>query len=295
MEQLEIFNQYRSLLFAIAYRMLGSVTDAEDMIQEAWLRWQLTKVSVQSPKAFLSCLITRLCIDQLRSARVQREKYVGIWLPEPLIAINDIEDNAELTESLSFAFLTLIECLSPIERAIFLLREVFDYEYSEIAQTVGKSISNCRQIVHRARHHLVLRRRSSSCLSIQQQQEMIEQFLISWNQGDLHNLIALMAEDLTFWSDGGGQVMAAQRPLQGNQKVARFLIALRRSRLIPTLNPQIVKINNQLGILNTVQGNPQSTFSFEFSALRIKSIFAVVNPEKLKAVKRDQSYNSIAP
>ncbi|GFE70922.1 RNA polymerase sigma-70 factor [Chroococcus sp. FPU101] len=285
MERLEIFNQYRSLLFAIAYRMLGSVTDADDMIQEAWLRWQLTQVSVQSPKAFLSCLITRLCIDQLRSARSQREKYVGIWLPEPLIAINDIEDNAELTESLSFAFLTLIECLSPTERAIFLLREVFDYEYSEIAQTVGKSISNCRQIVHRARQHLVLRRPSSR-LSIQQQEEMIEQFLISWNQGDLHNLIALMAEDLTFWSDGGGRVTAAQRPLQGCQKVARFLVALRRSRLIPTFNPQIITINHQPGILNTFQGNPQSTFSFEFSASRIKSIFAVVNPEKLRAVKR---------
>ena len=164
MERLEIFNQYRSLLFAIAYRMLGSTTDAKDMVQEAWIRWQSTKAIAQSPKAFLSSLITRLCIDQLRSARVQREKYVGIWLPEPLItkATNQSEDNIELAESLSFAFLTLLECLSPTERAIFLLREVFDYDYSEIARIVDKRIPNCRQIVRRARQPLVLRRPSVS-------------------------------------------------------------------------------------------------------------------------------------
>lgn len=286
MERLEIFNQHRSLLFAIAYRMLGSATDAEDMVQEAWIRWQSTQTSVQSPKAFLSSLITRLCIDQLRSARVQREKYVGIWLPEPLMteAMSESGDNAELAESLSFAFLTLLECLSPIERAIFLLREVFDYDYSDIAMTVGKSTSNCRQIVRRARQHLVLRRPSISS-SPQQKEEIVEQFLTSWNQGDLHTLIALMAEDVTFWSDGGGQVTAAQRPLQGCQKVARFLVALRRSRLIPILDPQIVRINDQPGILNVVEGNPQSTFSFEFSGQSIQSIFAVVNPQKLKGVK----------
>jgi RNA polymerase sigma-70 factor, ECF subfamily len=286
MERLEIFNQYRSLMFAIAYRMLGSVTDAEDMVQEAWIRWQLTQTIVQSPKAFLSSLITRLCIDQLRSARMQREKYVGVWLPEPLItkAISELGDTAELAESLSFAFLTLLECLSPTERAIFLLREVFDYDYSDIAKTVGKSIPNCRQIVRRARQHLVLRRPSISP-SFQQKEEIVKQFVMSWDQGDLHKLIELMAEDITFWSDGGGQVTAAQRPLQGCQKVARFLVALRQSRLIPTLNPQIVQINDQPGILNTVEGIPQSTFCFEFSGQIIQSIFAVVNPEKLKGVR----------
>jgi RNA polymerase sigma-70 factor, ECF subfamily len=283
MERLQTFNQYRSLMFAIAYRMLGSATDADDVIQEAWIRWQSTPTVVRSPKAFLSSLITRLCIDQLRSARVQREKYVGVWLPEPLIteAISEPENNSELAESLSFAFLTLLECLSPTERAIFLLREVFDYDYSDIARTVGKSIPNCRQIVCRARHHLVLRRPSIS--PSLQQQEAVEQFVMSWNQGDLHKLVALMAEDITFWSDGGGQVTAAQHPLQGCQKVARFLVALRRSRLIPTFKPQIVQINDQPGILNTVEGIPQSTFCFEFSDQGIQSIFAVVNPEKLRS------------
>ncbi|HAX74617.1 MAG TPA: RNA polymerase sigma-70 factor [Cyanobacteria bacterium UBA11372] len=285
MERLEIFNQHRSLLFAIAYRMLGSATDAEDMVQEAWIRWQLTQAIAQSPKAFLSSIITRLCIDRLRSARVQREKYVGIWLPEPLIAdsINEPGNNAELAESLSFAFLMLLECLSPTERAIFLLREVFDYDYSEIAKTVGKSIPNCRQIVRRARQHLVLRRPNIGP-SLQQKEEIIEKFLNSWNQGDLHQLIALMAEDITFFSDGGGKVTAAQQPLQGCQKVGRFLVAIRRSRLLPTFSAKIVQINDRPGILNTVAGQPQSTFSFEFSGESIQAIFAVVNPEKLKAV-----------
>lgn len=286
MQRLEIFNQYRSLLFAIAYRMLGSNADAEDMVQEAWIRWQSTQTVVKSPKAFLSSIVTRLCIDRLRLARVQREKYVGIWLPEPLITetMSQSEDHAELAESLSFAFLTLLECLSPTERAIFLLREVFDYDYSEISKTVGKSIPNCRQIVRHARQHLVLRKPSISP-SPKQKEQIVEKFLASWNQGDLHQLIALMAEDITFWSDGGGQVTAAHYPLKGGQKVARFLIAIRRSRLIPAFYPQVVQINDQPGILNTTEGNTQSTFSFEFSEQTIKSIFAVVNPEKLKGVK----------
>ncbi len=284
MDRLEVFNQYRSLLFGIAYRMLGSATEAEDMMQEAWIRWQSTQVAVRSPKAFLSSLTTRLCIDQLRSARVRREKYVGIWLPEPLMTeeVNNIGDNVELAESLSFAFLTLLECLSPIERAIFLLREFFDYDYSAIAIIVGRSVPNCRQIVRRARQHLVLRRPNVN--SSLQQKEIVEQFLTSWDQGDLQSLIALMADDITFWSDGGGQVTAAQQPLHGCQKVARFLVAIRYSRLIPKLSSQIVQINNQPGILNTVEGKTQSTFSFEFSDECIQSIFAVVNPEKLKAV-----------
>lgn len=286
MDRLEIFNQYRSLLFAISYRMLSSTSDAEDMVQEAWIRWQSTQTAVQFPKAFLSSLITRLCIDQLRSARVQRERYVGIWLPEPLMTeqANDTGDNAELAESLSFAFLTLLECLSPTERAIFLLHEVFDYDYAYIAKTVGKSIPNCRQIVCRARNNLVLRR-PNTIPSFQEKEEVVAQFLTSWNQGDLHRLVALMAENITFWSDGGGQVTAAQRPLHGCQKVARFLVAIRRSRLIPTLSSQIIQINGQPGILNVVEGKPQSIFCFEFVNEGVEAVFAVVNPKKLKAIQ----------
>jgi RNA polymerase sigma-70 factor, ECF subfamily len=249
MNQLDWFNQYRSLLFAIAYRMLGSVTEAEDIVQEAWIRWQSTDSVVQSPKAFLSSVVTRLCIDHLRSARVKREQYTGTWLPEPLIT-ESVEDCTELAESLSFAFLLLIECLSPTERAVFLLREVFDYDYEAIAKTVGKSIPNCRQIVRRARQHLVVRR---PAITSPNQDILIEQFLDYWNRGDLQGLIALMGEDVTFWSDGGGKVTAAQKPLFGCLKVARFLVAIRRSRLTPTLISQVVKVNGQSGVRGRIE------------------------------------------
>jgi RNA polymerase sigma-70 factor, ECF subfamily len=291
MNQLDLFNQYRALLFAIAYRMLGSVTEAEDIVQESWIRWQSTDSVVQSPKAFLSSVVTRLCIDHLRSARVKREQYTGTWLPEPLIT-EPSEDCAELAESLSVAFLMLLECLSPTERAVFLLREVFDYDYEAIAKTVGKSIPNCRQIVRRARYHLVLRRpvmlfqsQSVNASNSHSKDILVEQFIAYWNQGDLQGLIALMAEDVTFWSDGGGKVIAAQKPLFGCLKVARFLVAIRRSRLTPTLVSQAVQVNGQPGVVNIVDEKTHSTFSFEFVGDRIQSIFAVVNPEKLGAVK----------
>jgi len=282
----EHFNQYRPLLFSITYRMLGSVVDAEDMVQETFLRCQrVSEGTVKSPKTYLAAIVTRLCIDHLHSAHVQREQYVGSWLPEPLIsnqASNPI-DHAELAESLSFAFLTLLECLSPIERAIFLLREVFDYDYADIAKIVDKSIPNCRQILRRARQHLLYKPDSNAPL--QQKAELTEQFLTSWNQGDMKGLVSLMAEDVTFWSDGGGKVVAAQKPLHGCLKVARFLTAIRQSKLLPAFTSQIVQINGQPGIINLVDNQPQSIFSFEFVDECVHSIFAVVNPDKLKSIQ----------
>jgi RNA polymerase sigma-70 factor, ECF subfamily len=288
MERLAIFNQYRPLLLAIAYRMLGRVGDAEDLVQETWIRWQLTETTVTRPKAFLSSIIIRLCIDRLRASRRERERYIGVWLPEPLLTDNHSSDRLELAESLSFAFLILLECLSPTERAVFLMREVFDYDYSEIAKIVGKTIPNCRQIFCRARQHLVSRK-SSIEPSLEQKQEIIERFLTSWNQGDLNKLIALMAEDVTLWSDGGGRVTAALQPLYGSQKVARFLVAIQRSRLTPQFISQLAQINYQPGILNLVGGKTQSTFCFEFSNRSIQNIFAVVNPDKLT---RNKYYTS---
>jgi RNA polymerase sigma-70 factor, ECF subfamily len=186
----------------------------------------------------------------------------------------------------------LLECLSPTERAVFLLREVFDYDYEAIAKTVGKSIPNCRQIVRRARDHLVLRRsamlfqsHSVNDSNSHNKDILVEQFLAYWTQGDLQGLIALMAEDVTFWSDGGGKVVAAQKPLFGCLKVARFLLAIRRSPLTPTLVSQAVKVNGQLGVVNIVEEKTHSSFSFEFVGDKIQSIFAVVNPEKLGAMK----------
>lgn len=280
MNRLEVFNEYRSLLFAIAYRMLSSVTDAEDVVQEAWLRWQATETTVQTPKAYLSKLITRLCIDHLRSARVQREQYIGLWLPEPILT-DDGMNQIEIADSLSFAFLMLLECLSPTERAIFLLREVFDYDYAEIASIVNKSVPNCRQIVRRARQHLTLRRPTTST-EVQSQEQLIEQFLVSWNRGDVYSLIALMAEDISFWGDGGGQMGAVRQPLHGALKVARFLVAIRRSSLLPILTPQQMPINGQLGLVNYVNEKLHSVFTFDVQGNVIQSIFAIVNPVKLQ-------------
>jgi RNA polymerase sigma-70 factor, ECF subfamily len=285
MNRLDLFNQYRSLLFAIAYRMLSSVSEAEDIVQEVWIRWQNTESVVQSPKAFLSATVTRLCIDYLRSARMKREQYMGTWLPEPLISNSaDVQDFAELAESLSFAFLMLLECLTPTERAVFLLREVFEYDYEAIAKTVGKSIPNCRQIFRRAHQHLVLRR-PKIAPNFHDQDILIEQFIDRWSRGDLQGLIELMAEDVRFWSDGGGKVVAAQKPLYGCLKVTRFLVAIRRSRLTPTLISQVAVVNSQLGVINIVDEKLHSIFSFEFAGDRIRSIFAVLNPEKLGIVK----------
>jgi RNA polymerase sigma-70 factor, ECF subfamily len=284
MNQLEIFNQYRSLLFAIAYRMLGSIADGEDMVQEAWLRWQNVKEEVRSPKAYLSALVTRLCINYLQSARVRREQYVGTWLPEPLVTESPL-DRAELAESLSMGFLLLLECLSPTERAVFLLREVFSYDYAAIAIIVNKSVPNCRQMVRRTRQHLALRRPTISP-SPQQQEQLIEQLLTLWNRGDVEGLVALMAEDITASSDGGGQAIAARKPIQGHLKVARYLVALRRSRFLPSLTSQIAQINGQIGVMNFADDKLHSVMSFEFNRDRIYRIYSVLNPDKLKVLAK---------
>jgi len=279
MERLEIFQKYKPLLFAISYRMLGSVTEAEDMIQEAWIRWQITSTVVKSPKAFLCSLTTRLCIDRLRYLRRERDKYVGLWLPEPLIT----KDELEISESISYAFLVLLECLSPTERAVFILREAFDYDYVQIASIVDKTISNCRQIFHRSRKKIAIDQ-SEFNLPHQNQNLIIEQFVIAWNRGDLNKLLSLMTEDISFYADGGGKVKASTKPLHGHTKISRFLLAIKRSRLIPDFNSEIVLVNEQLGILNavTVNQEPQSVFSFYFTQDKISTIFAVVNPDKLK-------------
>ncbi|MEM7591322.1 MAG: RNA polymerase sigma-70 factor [Cyanobacteria bacterium P01_A01_bin.83] len=279
LEKLAIFQQHRSLLFSLSYRMLGSVTEAEDMVQEAWIRWQVTSTIVKSPKAFLCSLITRLCIDRLRYLRREREKYIGIWLPEPLV---NQHDKLEISESLSYAFLVLLECLSPTERAVFILREIFDYEYSQIASIIDKSIPNCRQIFHRARKNILVNQ-SKFNLSRQEQNLLVEQFLIAWNQGDLNKLLTLMTKDATFYSDGGGKVTAAEKPLCGHVKIARFLLAIKRSKLIPDFYSQVILVNNQIGILNTIEGQSQSIFSFHFIKYKISTIFAIANPDKLAA------------
>lgn len=202
--RLEAFNEHRPLLFAIAYRMLGSVMDAEDMVQETFIRWQQTsEQAVKSTKAYLTTIVTRLCIDQLHSARVQREQYIGPWLPEPIVTetATDPSALAELADSLTVAFLVLLERLSPLERAVFLLREAFGYEYTEIGRIVEKSATNCRQIARRARQHLAAQRPRFQA-SLQQQEQLTRKFMRACHQGDLQSLLDLLAKDITLWTYG---------------------------------------------------------------------------------------------
>ena len=214
------------MLFSIAYRMLGSVMDAEDLVQETYLRWEEAReTDVRSPRAFLTTIVTRLALNHLRSARTKRETYVGPWLPEPLVT-KDPPDTVELAESLSMAFLVLLERLAPVERAAFLLHEVFDFEYAEIARVLDKTEANCRQLVARAR-----KRVGSPQARFQadpgQARRLVEKFTQAAFAGDMEGLVALLAEDITLWGDGGGKVPgAALKPVRGAASVARFALGV---------------------------------------------------------------------
>lgn len=290
MSSLDDFNHHRPLLFSIAYRMLGTVTDAEDMVQETFLRWQQTaSETVRSAKTYLATIITRLCIDHLRSARVQREQYVGTWLPEPMLTqqSENSTDLMELADSLSIAFLTVMERLSPIERAVFLLRDVFDYDYDEIAQMVGKSSTNCRQILRRAKQHLA-DQRPRFPVSRPQQEQITAQFLDASTKGDLQELLLLLAKDVTFCSDGGGKVIAVLKPIHGAVKVARMLLAIRRKWLLNSVS-HLADINGQPGIIQYLDDRIHSVMTFEIVDGCIQSIYSVRNPEKLERICQEIS------
>ena len=284
--RIEDFDLHRPLLFSIAYRMLGSVMDAEDIVQEAFVRWQqASEAEIRSPKAYLSAIVTRLCIDQLRSARAQREEYVGPWLPEPLPSERapDVAHTALLEESLSMAFLVLLESLTPTERAVFLLREVFDYNYDEISRLVGKSEANCRQIAHRARGYVAARRPRFE-RSPEQEERLTGSFLEACMGGDMEGLLGLLAEDITLWSDGGGKARAALNPIRGSDKVARFFMGI-LGKAPPGLVVRQTRVNGQPGIIGYyADGQPQSVTTFDIVGERIRAIHILVNPEKLGSI-----------
>ncbi|MBA3637097.1 MAG: RNA polymerase sigma-70 factor [Rubrobacteraceae bacterium] len=286
MSRTEVFDRNRPLLFSIAYRMTGSVMEAEDAVQEAYLRWQqASEDEVRSPSSYLSTVVTRLCIDRLRSARVRREQYVGPWLPEPLLGeqAREIESKADLEDTLSMAFLVLLESLTPVERAVFLLREVFGYEYAEIAALVGKSEANCRQISRRARQSVAARRPRFES-SPQQEERLMEGFLQASLGGDMEALLALLSEDVTLYSDGGGKTRAALRPIYGADNVARFLTGI-LGNIPPDFTVRQTRINGRPGLVGYFgDGSPQSVVSIEVSEGRIMAIRLVVNPEKLGSV-----------
>ena len=283
------FVQYRGLLLSIAYRMLGSVTDAEDMVQETFVRWQQAQgTEIQSPRAFLVTVISRLCINHLQSARVRREEYVGQWLPEPLLTGPDgdpLGKIIEIDESLSLAFLVLLERLTPVERAVFLLREVFDYDYAEIAPILGQSEANCRQISRRAQRSVAARRPRFES-SPEQEERLMGSFLDACMHGDMEGLLALLSEDVTLWSDGGGKARAALNPIRGADKVARFFSGVLR-KAPPGFFIRRARINGHLGFVGYFEdGSPQSVTTFDAAEGSIRAIRLVVNPEKLQKIPR---------
>jgi len=281
--RLATFDQYRGLLFSVAYRMLGSVADAEDMLQETFIRWQQAATDeVRSPRAFLVTIITRLCINQLQSARVQREEYVGEWLPEPLVTdpASDPLGVVKVDESLSMAFLLLLERLTPMERAVFLLREVFDYEYAEISKVLGQSEANCRQILRRAQQHVGdMRRRFDA--SAQHRNELLKQFIQATRKGELQGLIDLLSSEAVLHTDGGGKAIALPSLVEGAESVARIILN-RMSTVVPKeLVTRLAQINGQPGIVSYLKGKPFSVLTLEIAEDRIKAIYVVTNPQKL--------------
>ncbi|HXH66015.1 MAG TPA: RNA polymerase sigma-70 factor [Candidatus Limnocylindrales bacterium] len=285
---LAVFDGHRALLLSIAYRMLGSSGDAEDMLQETFLRWrQATVAEIRDPRAFLVTVITRLCINQLQSARVKREQYFGQWLPEPLLTGPAARAPAMpgIDGSLSMAFLMLLERLTPMERAVFLLREVFDYEYAEVAGMLGQSEVNCRQILKRAKEHIA-EGRPRFDVSLERREELLQQFLEATAQGDMQGLLALLAKDVVLYTDGGGKATAVPNPIHGAERVARFFFGA-REKLMPTdVVRRFAEINGQPGVVVYHQGCVFGVLAMDVAEGGIRNIYIVRNPDKLEGLAK---------
>jgi RNA polymerase sigma-70 factor (TIGR02957 family) len=274
----DLFARHRNLLFTVAYEMLGSTADAEDVVQETWLRWAgVGHGEVHDPRAYLVRIVTRQALNRLRTVSRRREEYVGEWLPEPLLTSPDVAADAELAESVSIAMLTVLETLGPAERAVFVLREVFETPYEEIAAAVGKSPAAVRQIAHRARDHVAARRPRVE-VSTTEQQEAVERFLAAVRHGDLQGLLDVLAPDVVAVADGGGLAPAARRPIQGAERVARVLIAGVRAA---DFEAKAVWINGSLAARVDIGGQLSAVVSFAVENGRITRIYAVSNPHKL--------------
>jgi len=289
----ESFETYRTYLFAIAYRMLGSAMDAEDMVQETYLRYQNTpKDSITSLKAFLTTIISRLCVDQLHLARRTREQYLGTWLPEPIITADNLqvispEERVDREESISLALLLVLEQLQPVERAVFLLREVFDYDYAEIASFLGKSEVACRQWFSRAKKHLADHRPRFSAPP-ETQRRMLISFQQALQAGEMTPLMNMLAEDVTFWADGGGKVKGvAIHQLFGRDEVVRFILSnspIFRSTLPADSRVELAEVNGQPGLITRSGERAFAVLTIDVEAEQIKAIRFVANPDKLAHV-----------
>ncbi len=281
----DLFSELRPRAFAIAYRMLGSVSEAEDVVQEAFLRMHLTlrrDERIASPRAYVATLVTRLAIDQLRSARMRRERYVGEWLPEPLVTDPTPAEHAETADSLSLAFLVLLESLSPRQRAAFLLREVFDYPYAEVAEIVGTDVDSARHLVARARAR-VQERRPRYHASRRQREELAGRFFAAAGQGDLQALEALLTQDVALHGDGGGKVPALARPVNGRERVARTLSAGMSAFARFGLRIQVADVNGQPGAtVFDAQDRLAAVIGLDITDGQVQAIHSIANPDKLQ-------------
>lgn len=292
------FEAYRPLLFSIAYRMLGSAMDAEDMVQDAFLRAQAAPEAIRNPKSYLATVVTRLCIDQLKSARAQRETYIGPWLPEPILTgegslwANHPEAEVGDKETLSMAFMLLLETLSPEERAVFLMREVFDYDYADIAALVGKSSAACRQLFQRARQHISAQA-SRYPTSAESRQRFMQQFGAVLAQGDVQGFIDLLSEDVSGWSDTGGKVRgwtdgkravnAANRPLLGKPVIGK-LLAGGIERMPEGTGMMVSEVNGDPALLFTFRGAVVMAMVLQVADGKVVRMNNVFNPDKLRGL-----------
>jgi RNA polymerase sigma-70 factor (ECF subfamily) len=284
MSRTEEFEELRPLLFALSYRLLGSVAEAEDAVQEAWLRYGATPTQPRSPRAFLSAVVTRISIDVLRSARVRREQYVGEWLPEPLLSdpYEDPARAAELADSVSMAALLLLERLSPLERAVFVLREVFGYEFADVAAAVGRSEAACRQLLVRARAHVAAGRPRFD-VDRRARDELAARFFDAFRDGDVEGLRDVLSADVQLVGDAGGKAPALARTVVGADKVARLLAAVfpRLARIDASLEQR--EINGQPGaILRDREGRVVITLALDVLGGQVQAIRSVGNPDKLR-------------
>lgn len=272
------FAEHRPLVFSIAYRMLGSVAEAEDVVQDSFLRLHRAEAEVEQPRAFLATVATRLAIDRLRSARVRREQYVGQWLPEPLLTE---DDPVEADETLSLAFLVVLETLSPVERAVFLLYDVFGFAWDEIAGIVGKSVDNCRQLAVRARRRIE-ERRPRFDPSRERREELAARFLDAARDGDLDGLLALLADDATAYGDGGGKTPASPVPIAGRERVAHFFVSLGKQAAAMRALLRPVQVNGQPGIAAYApDGRIFNVIEIDVEDGKVRAIRSVGNPDKL--------------
>ncbi|MEO3749168.1 RNA polymerase sigma-70 factor [Streptomyces sp. B6B3] len=279
------FTEHRRLLFAVGYRMLGTVADAEDVVQDAWLTWhRADRTAVRNPRAYLVRTVTNLALNRLTSARAVREKYVGPWLPEPLLTSPDVAEEHEVADAVSVAMLVVLETLTPVERAVFVLREVFGYSHGEIAEILDRPEPTVRQISHRARGH-VRSRRPRFDADPARRDEVTARFLRACAGGDVNAVMELLAPDVTAWSDGGGKVTAARRPLHGADGVARWLLGVLAK---PEMTGAVVEpalLGGELGVVCLLNGEPVGALTYDIDGGLMRNLRFQVNPDKLRGLR----------